>query len=133
MMEAGSGASTPEFRVVLSPNRHAGSRARKAIRERFSDVLSAGTLSDLMAVVTELLNNSVEHGPGKPITVALALDDDSIRGEVADQGNPNAAIPEIMEATESGGLGLDVVDKLTAEWAVYEGSTHVWFKLPRGQ
>ena len=132
-MEAGAGASTPEFRLSLSPDRQAGSRARKAIRQRFSDVLPARTLSDLVAVVTELVNNSVEHGPGKPITVALATDDESIRGEVSDQGNPNAAIPEIMEATGSSGLGLDVVDKLTAEWAVYEGSTHVWFKLPRGE
>jgi hypothetical protein len=25
-----------------------------------------------------------------------------------------------------------VVDKLTSSWAVYEGSTHVWFELPLG-
>jgi hypothetical protein len=23
-----------------------------------------------------------------------------------------------------------MVDKLTSRWAVYEGSTHVWFELP---
>jgi hypothetical protein len=58
--------------------------------------------------------------------------DDTIRGEVADQGNPAAAIPEIREASEKGGHGLEVVDKLTSRWAVYEGSTHVWFEMALG-
>ena len=61
--------------------------------------------------------------------VTLVTSDDTIRGEVADQGNPAAAIPEIREATEKGGRGLEVVDKLTSQWAVYEGSTHVWFEI----
>lgn len=121
-----------EFRLVLSPNRRAGSRARHAIRQRFSETIPSATLRDLISVVTELVNNSVEHGPGKPITVALAASEESIRGEVSDQGNPAAAIPEIKEATETEGRerGLAVVDKLTAQWAVYEGSTHVWFEMP---
>ncbi len=119
-----------EFRLVLTPSREAGSRARSAIRQRFSEALPPNTLSDLVTVVTELVNNSVEHGPGKPITVTLVRGGESIRGEVADQGNPATAIPQIMSASEAGKLGLDVVDKLTAEWAVYEGSTHVWFELP---
>ena len=103
---------------------------RLAIRQRFSGVLAGGTLRDLLTVMTELVNNAVEHGPGRPITVALAIGRESIRGEVADQGNPAVAIPQIREATEAGGRGLDIVDKLTAEWAVYEGSTHVWFEMP---
>lgn len=123
-------AQPDEFRLVLSPTSRAGLRARTAIRQRFSGALSSETLGDLVMVVTELLNNAVEHGPGKPITVALVLGDESIRGEVADQGNPVAAIPQILDAAESERFGLDVVDKLTAEWAVYEGSTHVWFELP---
>ena len=55
---------------------------------------------------------------------------EAIRGEVADQGNPAAAIPEIRQATEQGTHGLELVDKLTSRWAVYEGSTHVWFEMP---
>ncbi len=83
-----------------------------------------------MAVVTELVNNSVKHGPGKPITLTVSQGTDSIRGEVADQGNPAVAIPQIKKATESDRSGLALVDKLTSEWAVYEGSTHVWFEVP---
>ena len=131
MTERRRGSAGPEFRLVLSPNRQAGSRAREAIRQRFSETLSERALNDLVTVVTELVNNAVKHGPGKPVTVTLAVGAEAIRGEVEDQGNPNRAIPEIAEATDSGRFGLDVVDKLTAEWAVYEGSTHVWFKMPR--
>jgi anti-sigma regulatory factor (Ser/Thr protein kinase) len=130
-MESTKRASrSEEFRLVLSPDRGAGSRARQAVRQRFSKTIPGATLRDLNAVVTELVNNSVEHGPGKPITVTLALSGESIRGEVADQGNPAAAIPQIKKATETRGRGLTVVDKLTAKWAAYEGSTHVWFEMP---
>ena len=85
---------------------------------------------DLTAVVTELVNNAVAHGPRRPITVALAVGDDAIRGEVADQGNPAAEIPAGREAARKGALGLQVVDQLTTRWGAYKGSTHVWFELP---
>jgi len=41
-------------------------------------------------VVTELIENSVMRRPGKPITVSIALRDDSVRGEVADRGGLTA-------------------------------------------
>jgi anti-sigma regulatory factor (Ser/Thr protein kinase) len=132
-MQASSGPKkSDEFRLVLSPDTEAGWRARHALRERFAGSLAPQTLIDLTAVVTELVNNAVHHGPGRPLTITLLVGDETIRGEVADQGNPAAAIPEIREATESGGggHGLEVVDKLTSRWAVYAGSTHVWFEMP---
>jgi anti-sigma regulatory factor (Ser/Thr protein kinase) len=122
-------AHADEFRLVLSPNRGAGFRARQAVRQHFS-LLPEATRRDLVAVVTELVNNSVEHGPGTPITLTVVQGTDSIRGEVADQGNPAVAIPRIKSAAESERGGLALVDKLTSRWAVYEGSTHVWFEVP---
>ena len=118
-----------EFRLVLSPDRRAGRKAREAVRQRFS-ALPQSTLTDLVAVVTELVNNAVEYGPARPITLMLVKGEESIRGEIADQGNPSAAIPEIKNKTDDGRGGLVVVDKLTSDWAVYEGSTHVWFEMP---
>jgi two-component sensor histidine kinase len=116
-----------EFRLVLSPDLRAGWRARSALRQRFSNRLPAATLTNLISVVTELVNNAVAHGPGKPITVTLVTGTETILGEVADQGNPAAAIPEMKKAD---GRGLKLVDRLTSRWDVYEGSTHVWFELP---
>ena len=126
-----SGPTQPEeFRVVLSPDTEAGWRTRVALRERFADSLHPRTLIDLTAIVTELVNNAVAHGPRRPITVALAVGDHAIRGEVADQGNPAAEIPAGREAGRKGALGLQVVDQLTTRWGAYKGSTHVWFELP---
>ncbi len=125
-------AGADEFHLVLSSSRGAGIRAREAVRQRFSSLAEA-TRRDLGAVVAELVDNSVEHGPGKPITVTVVLGRDSIRGEVADQGNPAVAIPQIRQRTESSGGGLALVDELTSAWAVHEGSTHVWFELPLDQ
>jgi len=130
-MQTNSGPRQPdEFRLVLSPDTEAAGRARESVRQRFSGALQPRTLIDLSAVVSELVNNAVAHGPGRPITLVLTIGEETIRGEVADQGNPASAIPEIREATEKGGRGLEIVDKLTSDWAVYEGSTHVWFEMP---
>jgi anti-sigma regulatory factor (Ser/Thr protein kinase) len=121
-----------EFRLVLSPELGAGAKAREAVREQYS-ALRADVLDDLLTVISELVNNAVLHGPGKPLTLTLVVGKESIHGEVADQGNPAVAIPKIREATaanDTGGFGLNLVDRLTSAWAVYEGSTHVWFELP---
>ena len=123
-------AQPDEFRLVLSPDREAGWRVRQALRQRFTEKLPRQTLIDLTAVVTELVNNAVEHGPGQPVTVAIAIGGGLVRGEVADQGNPAAAIPDIARSAHDRPVGLDLVDKLTSRWAVFEGSTHVWFEMP---
>ena len=129
MEEKKTALDAGEFRLVLTPDRGAGWRAREAVRQRFRD-LPETTRTDLVAVVTELVNNAVEHGPTRPITLTLVLGDESIRGEVADHGNPSAAIPQIKNGIESGRGGLALVDKLTSDWAVHEGSTDVWFEMP---
>jgi anti-sigma regulatory factor (Ser/Thr protein kinase) len=99
------------------------------VRERFS-TLAEPTRKDLAAVVTELVNYSVEHGPGKPITVTVVLGADSIHGEVADHGNPAVETPPTSNGRENDRGGLGLVDRLTARWAVYQGTTDVWFEIP---
>jgi anti-sigma regulatory factor (Ser/Thr protein kinase) len=130
-MDASKGPTqSEEFRLVLSPDTEAGWRVRQALRQRFGGSLPPRALIDLTAIVTELVNNAVAHGPRRPITVALALSEDTIHGEVADQGNPTAALPRRRAETRPGTLGLRVVDQLASSWGVSEGSTHVWFELP---
>jgi anti-sigma regulatory factor (Ser/Thr protein kinase) len=120
---------TEELSLDLAPDSGAGTKAREEIRAAFGDKMPAPLLHDLTVVVTELVSNSVDHGPGSPIQVRLKLaDDGTLRGEVEDQGTGEVAIRD-MEDDPDAGLGLRIVDWLADRWAVYEGSTHVWFEM----
>jgi anti-sigma regulatory factor (Ser/Thr protein kinase) len=106
--------------------------ARMAIRARFGRLLAESTLVDLLTVVSELVNNGIEHGPGRPIDVRVALRGDVIRGEVKDEGDPARSIPRLRKAVtgRGGGRGLRLVDAMTSDWWVQEGSTTVVFEMP---
>ena len=118
-----------ELSLDLEPEPDASAKAREEIRAAFADRLPTPLLHDLTVVVTELVSNSVAHGPGEPIQVRLKLAaDGTVRGEVEDQGSVRVAVREMADGL-SEGLGLRIVDWLTDRWAVYEGSTHVWFEL----
>jgi len=115
----------------LSPRPTAGQEARQLLDERLREQLSEDLLADLMVVVTELVNNSVQHGPDAPIQLRVAITDDGgVHGEVEDQGNDaDIAIRDSSRGLGGGGLGLLIVDSLTDRWAVSEGSTVVRFEL----
>ena len=122
--------SDPDLLLELTPEPSAPAFAREAIRDRFSDRMPAPFLHDLLVVVSELIGNSVEHGPGAPIKLRLEqAQDGSVRGEVEDEGDGEVAIREMRDDGADGGLGLRIVEALTDRWAVYEGSTHVWFEM----
>ncbi len=117
----------------LEPNPESAGYARDTIRSAFGRRLPKGVLGDLLLVVTELVTNAVQHGPGRPISLALTVDSerDVVRGEVVDQGDISKSIPRIREATEGkGGYGLGLVDAMTSDWYVVEGSTSVRFEMP---
>lgn len=118
--------------LELDSQLEAGQRARQVLAERVRDELPLDVFDALLTVVTELVNNSVQHGPGEPIQVQIAVHDDgSVRGEVEDQGDAEIAVREMSD--QSGGLGLLIVTALTDRWAVYEGSTTVWFEMASTQ
>jgi anti-sigma regulatory factor (Ser/Thr protein kinase) len=116
--------------MELMPEPEAGARARQILQTRLSDFVPAMVMWDLSTVVTELVNNAVMHGPGDPIQVRISVNDEgSIRGEVEDQGDGEVALREMIDDGPGGGIGLHMVQTLTDRWAVYEGSTHVWFEM----
>jgi anti-sigma regulatory factor (Ser/Thr protein kinase) len=119
-----------ELSLDLEPGPSAAADAREQIRAAFADRLPTALLHDLTVVVTELVSNSVEHGPGEPIQVRLTISssDGTIRGEIEDKGKGEVAIRDMAEDPNDG-LGLRIVDWLTDRWAVYQGSTHVWFEM----
>jgi anti-sigma regulatory factor (Ser/Thr protein kinase) len=112
----------------LEPGPTAPAAARHAVSRDLAEVADTEALSSLKLVVSELVTNSVVHGPGKPIRLSLEVDEDGrVRGEVEDEGD---GVIEIREAADGpGGRGLRIVEALTSRWGVYEGSTHVWFEL----
>jgi anti-sigma regulatory factor (Ser/Thr protein kinase) len=115
---------------ALQPVPDASGEARAALRDLARD-LELTTYADLLTVVSELINNSVEHGPGKPIRFAVEVDSEGrVRGEVEDQGRGVIAIQTADPGDR--GFGLQIVDAASSRWGVYEGSTHVWFELDPG-
>jgi anti-sigma regulatory factor (Ser/Thr protein kinase) len=92
-------------------------------------VLVPRLLEDLRLLITELVTNSVRHGPGGTIRVTIKVSDPThVFAEITDGGTDG--VVAIREAAEDGGgLGLRIVDRISRRWGVYEGSTNVWFEL----
>jgi anti-sigma regulatory factor (Ser/Thr protein kinase) len=116
--------------LQLSSRPDAAKHLRRALEKQFGPRLSHRGLQDLASVLSELVNNSVIHGPGAPIRVRLEVrPNGGVRGEVEDDGNGEVAMREIVDDFGEGGLGLRLVDALVDRWGVYDGSTHVWFEM----
>ena len=82
-----------------------------------------------MTIVSELVANSVKHGPGRPIHVNVKVSEDgAVLGRVEDGGPGRVAVREGVNPTE-GGMGLKVVDAFTDRWGVEKGTSNVWFEL----
>lgn len=117
-----------EFDLNADPTAPAEARGRL---DALTGEVLPRVLDDLRIVISELVANAVKYGPGCPITVRVQVEEpDLVHGEVEDQGE--AAEPPVVRLRPGGpdgGYGLNLVDRLTANWGVREGSTHVWFVL----
>jgi two-component sensor histidine kinase len=120
--------SSSGFQIVLESVPSAGSKARREI-EGLANCLPDLTLHDLQMVVSELVNNSVLHGSGRPIEVTVEVTAGGLtRGMVGDQGVGPVEIAAPREARD-GGFGLRIVDALASHWGVDRPSSDVWFEL----
>lgn len=109
--------------IELEPTQAAPTVARRAIHECLGDSLPAATVHELGIVTTELVANAVEHGPGEPIRVRIAVEPEgTVRGEVDDRGSGRIAL-------DRAGLGLRIVDALADSWVPREGAGPVRFAL----
>lgn len=94
--------------------------------------MSALARADLLLVVSELVSNSVRHGPdGGAIRLDLVAREDGVRVEVRDQGHPKriAAREPQSAGLFAGGYGLRLVEKLSTSWGSAEAPTRVWASL----
>lgn len=115
-----------ELEIGLNPAPGAPMAARDAVAEALGDSLPPAAVADLQLIVSELVTNSVRHGPRREINLRVSIEESGlIRGEVEDHGEGTVARREMGA---EGGYGLHLVDRLSDRWAVYEGSTHVWFE-----
>ena len=85
--------------------------------------LSAGRLSALRVIVSELVTNSVKYGPGGPINLSVTVSEDgSVLGRIEDGGQGQVVIREDVDPAD-GGMGLKLVDAFTDRWWVEEGTS----------
>lgn len=103
----------------------AASHARAFVRRHFGADLSDDAFRNVLTVLSELVNNAVVHGEGR-ITLKAQLSGGSLRVEVVDEGTAQAPAIREQGADDEGGWGLRLVDRLSARWGAYEGTTHVW-------
>jgi two-component sensor histidine kinase len=116
----------PELIIEVEPRLGAAAQTRQVLDERFHGELPNDLLQDLLVVVSELVNNSVVHGPqdGPIQTFVLVEDDGLVHGKVEDGGDPSEAI---AASKADLGPGLQIVDSLVDRWAA-DGNT-VWFEM----
>jgi anti-sigma regulatory factor (Ser/Thr protein kinase) len=106
-----------------------------SIARRFVErVLSERAVPDAVIeraklVASELVTNALRHGRGA-VELRLAFSSDHVRIEVIDEGWDQVVAVRERPADETGGWGLQIVDRLAAQWGVFEGTTHVWAEVP---
>ena len=119
-----------KWEYTLSSQADSVTEARALVRDVLSSFADPDTLGEIELVVSELVTNSVVHGPGEPITLRLVTTPDgAIAGEVEDRGDGRVAIRDHDPEKTIGGWGLPLVDSLASEWGVYPDTTHVWFRF----
>lgn len=94
--------------------RHEMARQRSRMGGRFEDAL---------IVVTELVTNSVVHGPsGGTIDLVTSVTGRCVHIEVTDEGN-------CFRGRGPDGHGLQIVSAIATRWGVVHGSCRVWADL----
>ncbi len=106
--------------------------ARRAVDE-LDAWLQPTLLADLRLLVSELVANSVEHGPqGDSIRLSVSISNERVRAEVEDGGRGFTPIVSRPSLDSPSGRGLYLLDQLAACWGVSGGDgTRVWFELHR--
>jgi anti-sigma regulatory factor (Ser/Thr protein kinase) len=130
------GGSAPRFgpRVELEldygPDAAAQARAAVAALE---ERVNPDVLDDVRLLMSEIVTNAVRHSdspPGAKIGMTVSVGREALRGQVTDGGLGFAPKPRSAPATEAGGWGLHLVDRLASRWGVDGGaSVRVWFEI----
>jgi anti-sigma regulatory factor (Ser/Thr protein kinase) len=117
------------LRKALPANENAPKAARDALSFVGAEIPEE-PLQTALLLASELVTNSVVHGPAGPNNVGLliSVERNVLRIEVSD-GSPHAATPKAP--SEDGGLGLTLVAEMASRWGSErdEGLNVTWFEL----
>jgi two-component sensor histidine kinase len=112
-----------------------------ARRRLIGDLADAGvydaTACDAGLVLSELISNALRHAtplPGCLVRVSWELGEDCVEVAVSDGGGPTVPVINKPVASEVGGRGLGIVDRLSLRWGVHRhqdaAETTVWAAVP---
>jgi anti-sigma regulatory factor (Ser/Thr protein kinase) len=116
----------------LSGGPEAAARARRALSRLRADI-DPPLMETLRLLVTELVSNSVRHAASETVVLRIVVGRSAVLTEVTDEGpgfDPRETVPS---ATDEGGWGLFLVERLAHRWGVSQEdqATRVWFELLR--
>jgi transcriptional regulator with XRE-family HTH domain/anti-sigma regulatory factor (Ser/Thr protein kinase) len=119
-----------ELRRALPATDKAPRAAREAIAFVAADI-PEDTLRSALLLTSELVTNSVWHGPSDPramVEIFVQVERLRVRVEVAD-GSPVAA--RLRTPSDEGGYGLSIVAALASRWGagLDDGRNVTWFEL----
>ena len=123
--------------VAIPVGAQAPGVARRFIAQSLADHVAPSVLETALLLVSELVSNSVRHSAapeGEAAVVRVYLWREGCRLEVEDPGRDREIAARPPDLLHGGGLGLQLVQKLSDRWGVVraaEGPTCVWVQLPR--
>ncbi|MEV0454184.1 ATP-binding protein [Catellatospora methionotrophica] len=128
-MESGrQGRDVAAASIRLPGGRSSGMIARYFVRAQLGAWQLRDPSGDALILASELVSNAVLHGGGA-VAIRLARIGGGLRIEVTDR---SPVPPQRRPAGVDGGLGLGLVEGLSARWGVVPGRTGkvVWLEYP---
>lgn len=120
--------------VVVPHHARGAQQARHRLAAELAGVVPAPLLADVVAVVAELVGNSIRHAgplPGGVVRVAWRVRGSLIEVRVTDGGAQNIPAPRDAGSDDLDGRGLTIVAALADRWGVeHDGLGQcVWAEL----
>src|SRR5262249_32795505 len=116
--------------TLLPRDRRTPVDAREWLRAYLAERVPPNLADDAALVLSELATNALRHGLGEVVVRASIDGDGAVQLSVTDSGDDLPAMQPV-DPTRVGGLGLRIVDQLSAEWGVapFPGGKTVWATL----
>jgi len=116
--------------AVLPRDRRSAVDARDWLRDFLAARVPVVLIEDALLVLSELATNALRHGLGEVVVRVELEHGGTLQLSVTDSGSELPALQPV-DPTRVGGLGLRIVDELSARWGVaaFPGGKTVWATL----